>query len=430
MEGAINNEENLSMEGIQDEGANNVEEKHNENKEEYITSFDDPLLDNAYGLCIGAAIGDSIGSFCEFRKDAIDSEELDHIMKMKGGGTWGKQVISGQVTDDTELAISLAYGLIDCINKSSEMTRLESKNTNTENDEKKQQKQCNIFDLNTIAIEYHRWRKSHPFDCGFCTDATLSCAPNVSKMKQKAFKYNQQKTKSFANDKGSIFKGNMANGSLMRCMPLCVYGYQLGESNLYKLMQQDSSLTHANYCVYLVNTAYAIMIQYLLTAKPNNDKRHIEAFEKMIKWLETQTKIRKRGKFEMTESDEEKKEEQLKCEGAKEILYGWLEYIDISICQSKNNNILQQLHPATIYQGFIKIAFQRCCYYLLKGKSYSDTIRCVVGEGGDSDTNACIVGGLMGAYHGLSGIPSEYVINIHKCQPKYDGKRDIFQAKW
>ncbi len=91
--------------------------------------------------------------------------------------------------------------------KSSAMTRLETKNTDTDNDEKKQQKQCNTFDLNPIAIEYGRWRKSHPFDCGFCTDATLSCAPNVSKMKQKAFEYNQKKTKSFANDKGSIFKG-------------------------------------------------------------------------------------------------------------------------------------------------------------------------------------------------------------------------------
>eukprot|EP01083_Nonionella_stella_P207094 752643_1 len=89
--------------------------------------------------------------------------------------------------------------------------------------------------------------------------------------------------------------------------------------------------------------------------------------------------------------------------------------------------------------GLIKIAFQRCCYHLLKKSTYSDAIESVVGEGGDSDTNACIVGGLLGAYHGLSNIPDEYIINIHKCNPTYtrnwmgeggDQNRDVFQAKW
>ena len=220
----------------------------------------------------------------------------------------------------------------------------------------------------------------------------------------------------------------MANGATMRCMALCVYGYQLNAQNLYKIMREDASLTHAHFCVYLVDTCYALMIQYLLNAKSSNKRRNVEAFEVMVKWLESEMFSRKRTKFESTPSDEEKQNESLKCEAAKEILCGWLEHIDAENVQDEN--VLSQLHPATIHQGFVKIAFQRCCYHLLRGSGYKEAIRSVVGEGGDSDTNACIVGGLMGAYHGLSGIPKRYIVKIQECTPTYDEKRDVFQAKW
>eukprot|EP01083_Nonionella_stella_P202776 740492_1 len=114
------------------------------------------LIDRAYGCVIGAAIGDSIGSFCEFRKSRIDEDELDQAMEMPGGGTWGQRVITGQVTDDTELAVSLAYGLMEIIGKSNEITRLkkESENKNdTDNDSKTEITNC-IFNLEPIAREY------------------------------------------------------------------------------------------------------------------------------------------------------------------------------------------------------------------------------------------------------------------------------------
>ena len=176
---------------------------------EYITSFpDEILLDRAYGVCIGAAIGDSIGSFCEFRKTEIDKQELDEAMTMPGGGTWRKKVITGQVTDDTELAVSCAYGLIDIIGKSSSMTRLKSNdNDNNDTDDQKKKDQYSRFDLTKIAKEYRRWIDSSPFDIGFCTRATLSLSPDVAKMKQKAFDYNAQKTKSNNKLSSSIFKG-------------------------------------------------------------------------------------------------------------------------------------------------------------------------------------------------------------------------------
>eukprot|EP01084_Bolivina_argentea_P303845 524686_1 len=69
-----------------------TESKTNENKESklddskdnnlYITSFpNNLLLDRAYGLCIGAAIGDSIGSYCEFSNYSISKTIISIAME-------------------------------------------------------------------------------------------------------------------------------------------------------------------------------------------------------------------------------------------------------------------------------------------------------------------------------------------------------------
>ena len=52
---------------------------------------------------IGAFIGDSLGSYLEFKQGVQKEEKVDEGMKMPGGGTWG--LAPGQVTDDSELAM-------------------------------------------------------------------------------------------------------------------------------------------------------------------------------------------------------------------------------------------------------------------------------------------------------------------------------------
>ena len=44
-------------------------------------------------------------------------------------------------------------------------------------------------------------------------------------------------------------------------------------------------------------------------------------------------------------------------------------------------------------------------YYLKNEISYYAAIEEMISMGGDTDTNAAIVGGLLGAYHGLNGLP-------------------------
>jgi ADP-ribosyl-[dinitrogen reductase] hydrolase len=54
--------------------------------------------------------------------------------------------------------------------------------------------------------------------------------------------------------------------------------------------------------------------------------------------------------------------------------------------------------------GVIDIAFSWAFYYLSKDISFNEAIRDILLRGGDTDTNAAIVGGLIGAAVGIDGI--------------------------
>ena len=72
----------------------------------------------AYGCILGAFIGDSCGSYLEFIEYLPSDKEMNKCMGMPGGGMFG--VGAGQVTDDSEMAMSLMWGLINSNYKSSE----------------------------------------------------------------------------------------------------------------------------------------------------------------------------------------------------------------------------------------------------------------------------------------------------------------------
>jgi ADP-ribosyl-[dinitrogen reductase] hydrolase len=44
-----------------------------------------------------------------------------------------------------------------------------------------------------------------------------------------------------------------------------------------------------------------------------------------------------------------------------------------------------------------------------EGRDYEDGLRYVVGLGGDTDTNAAVAGALLGAVHGLEGVPPDWL---------------------
>lgn len=108
-------------------------ESENILKKDPETIFDDPKLDRAFGCVVGAFCGDAAGGPLEF-SPVFNDEAIKNAIEMKGGGKL--HLGPGQITDDSELSLCLAWGLF------------HSKT---------------VLDLEKIAFWYRSWLDSPPF---------------------------------------------------------------------------------------------------------------------------------------------------------------------------------------------------------------------------------------------------------------------------
>lgn len=90
-------------------------------------------------------------------------------MKMLGGGP--HYVGPGQVTDDSELALCMMWGIIYGDNYWY---------TKQSNDNVKPQNWLKILDPDYIAEYYKKWYLSPPFDIGISTTNALSCLKHIT----------------------------------------------------------------------------------------------------------------------------------------------------------------------------------------------------------------------------------------------------------
>ncbi len=146
-------------------------------------------LDRAQGCLLGQLAGDSLGSLVEFRSpESIAREYPAGVRALRSGvGTWN--LLAGQPTDDSELALMLARSLV----------------------------HRRAFDPAAVFQAYVYWYHSRPFDIGMTTAKALGS--------QTTNPYSQ------------------ANGSLMRISPLGIFGAGRPE-RAAEWARQDSNLTH------------------------------------------------------------------------------------------------------------------------------------------------------------------------------------------
>lgn len=76
--------------------------------------------------------------------------------------------------------------------------------------------------------------------------------------------------------------------------------------------------------------------------------------------------------------------------------------------------------------GFVRYGFVHAFRHLQNKTLYIDAIFETLSGGGDTDTNACIVGGLVGAYHGEEGIPEPMREAILRCDTQKGRSRPEF----
>ena len=350
--------------------------------------------------CIyGAFLGDSIGSFCEFKHPSnsnhlliFNYNEDEHIF------------LPGEVTDDSEMAISLAFAYIDSINEDPSKTQ----------------------DL--IYFYFCIWAHSSPKDMGNATVNAL-----------KSWKYNSIEETKFNLE--YVKKKNiksLANGFLMRISPFIAYYYYKNLDNIkntieeyfksgkyndneltYEMMNllqdiycessKSTQVTHPNYENAVSSSVFALMTLAGIVMK---NASHIYILFKRI------SSSKKFDDFCNKEKDDNIVKSDIQSK--------YLEIIN-DIENNKEIKVNKQI-------GYYIHAFKLSVYYIYKypemgvneDKDLYYKIMCDICDyGGDTDTNCAIVGTLIGPLIGYKNFKKELFDKFIKYIPK---KRSQFNS--
>ena len=291
----------------------------------------------ALGCFLGVAIGDASGVVLEFDWD-ITPEKVESAMDMPGGGTFS--VGNGQISDDSELSICLARGLL-------------SKGS------------CKTYEdrLNEIAKTYVAWIRTPPFDVGGTCSRAFAINPETP---EGSF------ARHMIHNSGRCNVISKANGSLMRIAPIAIFGHKLKINELATIARVDAKLSHPNQTTQDCNAAYCIAIAHLI----NHHRDALGALKVVSDWV-------------MDEGCQEVRDWLL--ESAKDCS-------DLNCCE---RNI-----------GFVRWAFTLAFYHLRQKTPFKEAIRETLMRFGDCDTNAAIVGGMMGAYWGTEDMPKDMIEKV------------------
>lgn len=166
------------------------------------------VLDRAQGCLLGQLAGDALGSAVEFQnRVAIARTHPDGVRDLVDGGTWN--LIAGQPTDDSEMALALARSIV----------------------------RENGYDAEEVAGAYIDWRHSGPFDIGMTTSSGIA-----------------------ALERGLWpTSDSQSNGALMRVSPIGIFA-QGDPVRAAGIARQDAALTHPSAVCQASSAAFAAAV--------------------------------------------------------------------------------------------------------------------------------------------------------------------------
>ena len=331
--------------------------------------------------CIyGSFLGDAIGAFCEFEEpNKQNSKNIFKLEKTVIGG------VPGQITDDSEMALSLAYAIMD-------------------NPMKKE------IIVDYIYFYYGAWFKTDPLDMGNTTGNALELFDFIQ------FHPNLKNFNTIETIISEKNNNSLSNGFLMRKSPLIAWLYYrfnteiknafTGENNkndifdLYKIIKDSSSpdnkCTNPNLLTNAASAIYCLMA--LMAIKGLKANQIIIDISNLCE----DTNF-------INNSDGEK-------EISEKILY----YINMFKSPEFDlwNNFGDKDNKECVYHnmGYYLHAIKLTLYYLINfdkiaqnniKKKYREIMNQICDLGGDTDTNSCIVGGVLGPLIGMANFGSE-----------------------
>jgi len=212
----------------------------------------------------------------------------------------------------------------------------------------------------SAARRYAAWVASDPFDIGATTAASLGCLRDPERAKRAEREGAAAVMTATARER---CMGSKANGSLMRATPLAVWGANRDSETVVLATMRDVRLSHPNEACVGASVAYVLAIRHLVSEPGDVEGAIAHARAALQSDHFTEPRL-------------------------------WLEEAIDGVAV-----------PFTPQDGFVRIAFTHAFRHLVLGTRYEDALRAVLGGGGDTDTNACIVGGLVGARWGMGAIP-------------------------
>lgn len=346
------------------------------------------LHDRASGALLGGLIGDAFGGRYEFMpeyrnqlaNDRLYSANNDGVITMFGGGVWN--LTPGQITDDSEIALTLAQSILD--------------------------KKC--FNQEYVAKKYNEWYLSDPFDIGSTTKNSF-CRTDLDHMIHASKLFNDKSRK----DNGT---NALSNGCLMRISPLCIWTAGFIESSIQKILSpfNDSNLSitsmlyhmrleHKQKLRLLLEYCVDIMSQDTILTHNSDEAISFCAFFLMLSVSGILT-----GRLD---------------EG-----FEWIKIMNQFLPDCNNAYIITMnatkpdaklVHAPTENIGDLRIAFQLAIRKALmcqkNSMTFTEAIISTVNLGGDTDTNACIVGIMCGSVLGAGKFPTEWIKSVINAKP-------------
>lgn len=287
-----------------------------------------------YRAMLGAFVGDAAGATLEFGRRPVLKEMAEEAMRMPGGGMMG--VGPGQITDDGELTLAVWSAI------------------------HKWDSEVGIPRTNMFRA-YAEWYQSRPFDCGHTCGYAFSEALDVVQSSRGSHSLNSERFYQCDQNVKEQNAQSEANGALMRATALATWIATQPNTPIphcIGLAEVDVELSHPSEVCREVNQIYALAICMMLRGEtPQTTLRYISDYveehvknDRVNQWFFTDSLI-------ITEMD---------CE----------------------TNI-----------GHVRWAFTLAMYFLRNPHiSYEEAICTTLMKGGDTDTNACIVGGIVACY--------------------------------
>jgi len=189
---------------------------------------DPALLSRAHGCLLGQAAGDSLGALVEFRSvREIAAGEPDGPRTLLDGGHWN--LLAGQPTDDTEMALALARSMVE----------------------------AGRYDPEAALLAYRAWDASRPFDMGRTTASALAGRPLAE---------------------------SQANGSLMRASPLGIFAHALPPADAAGLARAESRLTHPHRACADSVAAYVLAVAHAIRTGAGPD----DTYQAAVSWAKAE----------------------------------------------------------------------------------------------------------------------------------------------